>query len=91
MSGPPLRARANALARKIYRRCGKSLPIIGVGGVGTVEDVVERIKSGASLVQLYTAFVYEGPALPGRLTRGLSEFMRRAGVRNLDDLVGAEA
>ena len=91
LSGPPLRARANALAKKIFRRAGRSLPIIGVGGVGTVEDVVERIKAGACLVQLYTAFVYEGPALPGRLARGLSEFMRREGVHRMEDLVGVDA
>ena len=91
LSGPPLRARANGLARKIYRKCGRSLPIIGVGGVGTVQDVVERMKAGASLVQLYTAFVYEGPALPGRLARGLSEFMRREGVHRMEDLVGVDA
>lgn len=88
MSGPPLRARATALTRKIFKRCGKSLPIIGVGGIGSVDDVVERMKAGACLVQLYTAFVYEGPALPGRLARGLSQFMDREGVRKLDDLVG---
>lgn len=91
LSGPPLRARATALTRKIFRRCGKSLPIIGVGGIGRGEDVVERIKAGACLVQLYTAFVYEGPALPGRLARGLSDFVKREGVRNVEDLVGVDA
>jgi len=91
LSGPPLRARANGLARKIYRKCGRSLPIIGVGGVGTVADVVERIKSGASLVQLYTAFVYEGPALPGRLARGLSEHLEREGVKSVEKLIGTDA
>ncbi|HKS17123.1 MAG TPA: quinone-dependent dihydroorotate dehydrogenase [Planctomycetota bacterium] len=91
LSGPPLRARANALARKIFRRCGPSLPIIGVGGISSVEDVVERMKSGACLVQLYTAFVYEGPGLPGRLARGLSEILEREGVKRIEDLVGVEA
>lgn len=91
LSGPPLRARATALAKKIFRACGPSLPIIGVGGVGSVDDVVERIKAGASLVQLYTSFVYEGPALPGRLARGLSEYMSREGVRSVEDLVGADS
>lgn len=91
LSGPPLRARATALTRKIFKRCGKSLPIIGVGGIGSVEDVVERLKAGACLVQLYTAFVYEGPALPGRLARGLSAFLEREGVRRLDDLIGADS
>jgi dihydroorotate dehydrogenase len=86
LSGPPLKARAVALTRKIHRRC--TLPIIGVGGVGSVADVVERIKAGASLVQLYTAFVYEGPGLPGRLARGLLEYMDREGVRRIEDLVG---
>jgi dihydroorotate dehydrogenase len=91
LSGPPLRARATALTRRIFKRCGGSLPIIGVGGVGNVDDVIERMKAGASLVQLYTAFVYEGPALPGRLARGLSAYLDREGVRRVEDLVGVEA
>ncbi|HZL72726.1 MAG TPA: quinone-dependent dihydroorotate dehydrogenase [Planctomycetota bacterium] len=91
LSGPPLRARALGLARKVFRRCGRSLSIIGVGGVGTVQDVVERMKAGASLVQLYTAFVYEGPALPGRLVRGLREYLDKEGVRRIEDIVGVSA
>lgn len=91
LSGPPLRARAAALTRKIYKRCGKSLPIVGVGGIGSVEDVVERMKAGACLVQLYTAFVYEGPALPGRLARGLADYLDREGVKRVEDLVGTDA
>lgn len=91
LSGPPIRARATALVRQVRRRCGPSLPIIGVGGISRVEDVVERLKAGASLVQLYTAFVYAGPGLPGRLVRGLLEFIDREGVRRVQDLVGVEA
>lgn len=91
LSGSPLRARATALARSIFRRCGKSLPIIGVGGVSTVADVVERMKSGASLVQLYSAFVYEGPALPGRLARGLREYADRHRLKSLEELIGVDA
>jgi dihydroorotate dehydrogenase len=52
---------------------------------------VERMKAGASLVQLYTAFVYEGPGLPGRLARGLREFLDRKGVRRIEDIVGIDA
>lgn len=88
LSGPPLRAKATALTRKIRRSFGTTLPIIGVGGIATVADVVERMKAGACLVQLYTSFVYAGPALPGRLARGLGDFLKREGVRHLDDLVG---
>jgi len=91
LSGPPIRARATALVRQVRRRCGPSLPIIGVGGISRVEDVVERLKAGACLVQLYTAFVYAGPGLPGRLVRGLREFMDREGVRRVEDLVGIDA
>jgi dihydroorotate dehydrogenase len=86
LSGPPLKPIALSLTRKVRRLC--ALPIIGVGGIATVEDVVERMKAGASLVQLYTAFVYEGPGLPGRLARGLIELMDREGVRRVEDLVG---
>jgi len=90
LSGPPLRARATALTRRIRRTCGPALPIIGVGGIATVADVVERLKAGACLVQLYTSFVYGGPGLPGRLVRGLAAWLERVGARAIEDVIGSE-
>jgi dihydroorotate dehydrogenase len=67
------------------------LPIIGVGGVFTAEDAWEKLCAGASLVQLYTGFVYEGPRVAKRISEGLSEIARREGFRALDDAVGCSA
>lgn len=70
LSGEPLRSRSNELIGAIASR--SDLPIIGVGGVRTAADVQAKLDAGASLVQLYTALVYEGPRLPGRLLRRLA-------------------
>jgi dihydroorotate dehydrogenase len=67
LSGPPLRARATEVVRLLARR----LPVVGVGGVASARDAREKLDAGASLVQLYTGFVYEGPLLPARIVRGL--------------------
>ena len=72
LSGVPLRQQSNDLIRHISRQTNGRLPIIGVGGVRTVADVQEKLDAGASLVQLYTSLIYEGPGLPGRLLRGLA-------------------
>lgn len=91
ISGRPLRARATELTREAYRRAGDRLAIVGVGGIGSTEDVIERLRAGASLVQLYTAFVYEGPALPARILRGLLAYLERQGLRSVEQLIGVES
>jgi dihydroorotate dehydrogenase len=72
LSGLPLRHQSTELIQHIHRQTNGRLPIIGVGGVRTVDDVQEKLDAGASLVQLYTGLVYEGPGLPGRLLREMA-------------------
>ena len=91
MSGRPLRDRANEVIRYIYRGTGGSIPLIGVGGIFSAEDAYERIRSGASLVQLYTALIYEGPLLPRSINLGLLKLMERDGVKSITELVGTAA
>ncbi|MEZ4521382.1 MAG: quinone-dependent dihydroorotate dehydrogenase [Thermomicrobiales bacterium] len=88
LSGPPLRERANAVVRTLYEAVGDQLPIIGVGGVSNAGDVIERMRAGASLVQLYTAFIYAGLALPGTILRDLSAFIERENLRSIGEIVG---
>jgi dihydroorotate dehydrogenase len=88
LSGPPLREQANNVVRILYQSIGERLPIIGVGGISSASDVIERMRSGASLVQLYTAFVYSGPALPGMILRELSEIVDREGLHSISDIIG---
>lgn len=91
LSGRPLRPRATALVREVYRRVGDRLPIVGVGGIATAADVIERIRAGASLVQLYTAFTYAGPSLPGQICRDLVTEIERLGLSSIEELIGAGA
>jgi dihydroorotate dehydrogenase len=71
LSGAPLRDRSTAVLRKVRARVGPDYPLIGVGGVFTAADVEEKLAAGAKLIQLYTSFIFEGPALPRRLARAL--------------------
>jgi len=89
LSGRPLAERSLACLRVAVRRARGRLPVVSVGGIFTADEVFERLRAGACLVQLYTGLVYEGPGLVGRLARGLAERMRREGFRDLDDLVGS--
>ncbi len=73
LSGQALRERATAVIRYLHQRSGGRLPIIGVGGVASPEDALEKLAAGASLVQIYTGLVYEGPALVKRINRALAE------------------
>lgn len=91
LSGPPLRARANAVVRILYRRVGDQVPIIGVGGISSGEDALARIRSGATLVQLYTSFTIAGPALPGQILRDISADADLHGWTSIHDLVGVDA
>lgn len=91
ISGAPLRSRATEAVRLIHRHTGGEMPIIGVGGIATAEDAWQRILAGASLLQVYTGFIYEGPRLIPRVLNGLAERLERAGLKSLDDAVGAES
>ena len=67
------------------------LPLIGVGGIATGADAYAKIRAGASVVQLYTALVYEGPALVGRILRELDRFVARDGLDSLAEAIGRDA
>ena len=91
LSGPPLRAAATDLLRRVARLAqGRDLTLIGCGGVASGADALEKIKAGASLVQLYAAFAYEGPALIPRLKRDLAAALRREGFASVTEAVGAD-
>jgi dihydroorotate dehydrogenase len=88
LSGKPLRALATSFVRHLYRAVSGKLPIIGVGGIFTAEDAYEKIKAGASAVQIYTGFVYEGPAAVKRINQGLIRLMERDGFKSISEAVG---
>ncbi|HVW97725.1 MAG TPA: quinone-dependent dihydroorotate dehydrogenase [Mucilaginibacter sp.] len=71
LSGRPLTKRSTEVIRYLHEKSGGVFPIIGVGGIHSAEDAVEKLDAGASLIQLYTGFIYEGPALIGRINRRL--------------------
>jgi dihydroorotate dehydrogenase len=89
LSGPPLRSRSTELVRYLYGKTEGKLPIIGVGGVTTGQDAYDKIRAGASLVQLYTALVYEGPAVFQLIKMELDELLERDGFATVSEAVGA--
>ncbi len=88
LSGAPLREKSNQVISKIYRLTRGAIPIIGVGGVFTAEDAWEKICAGASLIQLYTGFIYEGPGVARRINEGLARILKRERFETLDEAVG---
>jgi dihydroorotate dehydrogenase len=90
LSGRPLFAPSTALLGEMYRLTEGRLPLIGVGGVASAADAYAKIRAGAALVQLYTALVFAGPALLGRIKTGLAELLRRDGFASVSEAVGAD-
>lgn len=88
LSGAPLLALSTAVLARAHRLAGGRLVLVGCGGVSTGADVLAKLRAGAQLVQLYTAFAYSGPALVGRLKAELLEAMRREGFRTVGEAVG---
>lgn len=91
ISGPPLRERSHAVLRLLRRRVGERIAIVSVGGVADADDVWDRILAGASLVQVYTGFVYGGPLWPHRVNRGLARRLRASPWNSLGEVVGQGA
>jgi len=90
LSGEPLKQKSLETLRKVYQLSGGNLGLIGVGGVSTGQDAYERIRAGASLVQIYTAMVYQGPGIVHSIKEELQSLLERDGFCNVAQAVGAE-
>lgn len=89
LSGAPLKQRSTEIIRHLFRQSRGTLPIIGVGGIFNTEDAWEKIRAGASLLQIYSGLVYEGPSIAGEITRGLQRRMKEQGMSQWSDAVGS--
>jgi dihydroorotate dehydrogenase len=78
------------MVAKARRIAGRSLRIIGVGGIDSPQAAWDKLAAGADLVQLYTGMIYEGPGLPARIGHGLAERLDREGIASIGDIVGTE-
>ncbi len=87
-SGKPVEKFSNDLISNIYREFGDQIKIIGVGGVFSAEDAYEKIKRGASLVQLITGMIFEGPQLIGSINKGLVKLLKADGYEHISEAVG---
>jgi dihydroorotate dehydrogenase len=91
LSGRPLFTRATRMLAQVYKLTEGKLPLVGVGGVDSGETAVAKIEAGASLLQLYTGLVFEGPRLIGRIKQALIAATERAGAHDLKSLIGSRA
>ena len=91
LSGKPLTSRATQMIAEIYELTSGRIPLIGVGGIFTAEDAWEKICAGASLVQLYTGFIYKGPRIVRQINEGLLKLLRREGFASVEAAVGSKA
>ena len=91
LSGKPLTNRATQMIAELYELTGGRIPLIGVGGIFTADDAWEKICAGASLVQLYTGFIYKGPRIVRQINEGLLEILRREGFASVEAAVGSKA
>jgi dihydroorotate dehydrogenase len=88
LSGPPLRARALEVVKRVRARLGAKAVVVGVGGVETADHVMDFVRAGADLVQMYTGFIYEGPGAPSRIARSLAARVEREGAKSIAELRG---
>ena len=88
MSGEPLHQISTNLIKKFYKQLNGKIPIIGVGGVNSGKSAYEKIIAGASLLQLYTSFVYRGPSTAKDIKKELIQILKAEGVNNLKEVIG---
>jgi dihydroorotate dehydrogenase len=91
LSGKPLTARSTEMIAQLYKLTSGKIPIIGVGGVFTADDAWEKIAAGASLVQLYTGFIYQGPGVAKEIIEGLRKILKERGFSRIQDAVGHQS
>jgi dihydroorotate dehydrogenase len=90
LSGKPVGDKSTAIISKFYTLTGGKVPIIGVGGVSSGRDAYDKIRAGASLVQLYTGLIYEGPAIAHSINRELLDLLKADGLTNITEAVGRD-
>lgn len=91
VSGAPLQPRALALTKRLFRRLEGRIPIVGVGGIRSAEDAWTRLRAGATLLQVYTGFVYAGPGMVRDIVDGLADRIDRGSYAGIAEVVGADA
>jgi dihydroorotate dehydrogenase len=91
LSGMPLRKRSTNMVATLFNLTSGRVPIIGVGGIFTAEDAWEKICAGASLIQIYTGFIYQGPRIAQEISAGLASIISREGFAALDEAIGSRA
>ena len=90
LSGAPLTDLSTAVIRRFYTVTKGQIPIIGVGGIGNAQEAYAKIRAGASLVQLYSNLIFQGPSLPSMINAGLVDLLRRDGFNHISEAVGAD-
>ncbi len=88
LSGKPLFEKSTIVLAKMRQRLSDKLPIIGVGGVDSIDTAITKFEAGADLIQIYTGLVYQGPGLPQQIARGLSDLVAREKLNNIAEIVG---
>ncbi len=91
LSGAPLKDQSTEMIRKIFKMTNGKIPIIGVGGIFTADDAWEKITAGASILQLYTGLVFEGPSIAKNIVKGLNKRLKSEGFESISDAVGINA
>lgn len=90
LSGEPLREKSTETIREMYKLTQGKVPIIGVGGIASGKDAYEKIKAGASVVEVYSALVYQGMGLVPRIKKELVELLQKDGYKNISEAVGKD-
>jgi dihydroorotate dehydrogenase len=90
LSGAPLNDISTFMISDMYRRTHGTIPIIGVGGVFSGADAYKKIKAGASLIQVYTSYIYNGPPIVGKIKKELCEMLQTDGLASITDAIGKD-
>ena len=90
LSGKPLEKRSNELINKFYKTLKNKIKIIGVGGVDSGQSAYQKIINGASLVQIYTGMIYQGPSIATKISQELINILEKEGIKNISDIVGSK-
>ncbi len=89
LSGKPIQAKSTQLIRYCFTQVGEKLRIIGVGGIDSGKSALEKIAAGASLIQIYTGYIYEGPFLPSAINRYIDKFLKKEGL-TINEVIGSQ-